>query len=485
MAGLGNTMDSNEKNLDSSLDSAMNMTQEEIERFLAQQESQSNDEQFGFDDADLESLLSELGEEEDADIQEISNLLNKADNNEAVAEDVVALMNRQDTEGENAYEAMDLFSGEQSEKKEGFFKRFISNLKIKRKETQEKKQQKQQEKELKKEQKKRNKQQNKQEQQQNVEPDNHNENAGVEDSMAEALSLLNAKETVSSKDAVSDTAKEDTTDKKKKEKKSKKNKKEKKASNVPTETDDEEQISDKPSKKKKEKKVKEKKTKEKKGKENKNQDDEPIREKKAVEVNTEVFEEEETEAPNKKKIIMVFVAAIMIMLGFLVVNYYFTGHTNKKLAEEAYEEENYLECYQLMYGQRLNDSQNSMFHRSELILKMDIFWNHYEEFVANNQLLEGVDRLVQFVEEYSELSSYAAEWNCLDIVEGTYNKVIMLLKEDYKVDEQTIFEIATIEDDIEYTRALVELVNVKIENDAINQAYPDILPPEHDRITQN
>ena len=109
-------MDSNEKNLDSSLESAMNMTQEEIERFLAQQEEQSSNEQLGFDDADLASLLSELGEEEDTDIQEISNLLNRADNNEAVAADVVELMQRQEAEGETAYDAMDLFSGEQTEK---------------------------------------------------------------------------------------------------------------------------------------------------------------------------------------------------------------------------------------------------------------------------------------------------------------------------------------------------------------------------------
>ena len=169
----------------------------------------------------------------------------------------------------------------------------------------------------------------------------------------------------------------------------------------------------------------------------------------------------------------------------MVVNHYFTGHANKKLAEEAYEAENYLECYQLMYGQRLNDSQNSMFHRSELILKMDIFWNHYEEFMAKNQLLEGLDRLVQFVEDYSGLSDYAAEWNCLDIVEGTYNNVITILEQDYKVDEQTILDIAAMEDDVQYTRALVELVEAKRENDAINQAYPDILPPELDRITQN
>lgn len=477
-------MDSNEKNLDNSLESAMNMTQEEIERLLAQQEAQSSSEQFSFDDADLTSLLSELGEEKDTDLEEISNLLDRADNNEAVAEDVVALMNRQEAEGENAYDALDLFSGEQSEKKEGFFKRLINNYKNKKKEKQEKKQQ---QKELKKEQKRQKKQQQEPpEQQQEPVCDTLQAEETVSDSMADAFSLLNGDDIgaiPNKKEATSEAAKENKSEKKKKEKKAKKNQKEK--TNAPAELTDEEQISEKSSKKKKDKKGKEEKPKKKKGKEKKNSAEEPIREKKTAEADKEALSVDEQEAPHKKKIIMVFVAAVMIMLGFLVVNYYFTGHANKQLAEESYKAEDYLECYQLMYGQRLNDSQNAMFHRSELILRMDIFWNHYEDFISNNQLLEGIDNLVQFVFEYPDLSKYAAEWNCQDIVEGTYNNVITILEEDYKVNEQTVLDIAALEDDVEYTRALAELVEIKKENDAINQAYPDILPPELDRITQN
>lgn len=449
-------MDSNEKNLDNSLEGAMNMTQEEIERFLAQQESQGSNEQYGFNDADLASLLSELGEEEDSDIQEISNLLNRADNNEAVADDVVALMHQQEAEGENAYDAMDLFSGEQAEKKEGFFKRLINKFKKNKKEKPE--------------------ETTPSEEKQDWEK--IREDSSSEDNMAEALALLGGGTDTLGEAA--EEAKEEKASKKKKEKKPKKSKKEQKpkTQDAPVEGG-EEQIPEKASKKKKDKKVKEKKVKEKKPK------DEPIREKKPVENPVELLEEDEQEPPHKKKIIMVFVAAVMIMLGFLVVNHYFTAHANKQLAEEAYEAEDYLECYQLLYGQKLNDSQTVMFHRSELILKMNIFWNHYQEFVANNQLLESLDKLVQFVYEYPSLSSYAAEWNCQDTVEDTYNDVLNILSENYQVSEQEVLGIATLEDDVEYTRALKNLVEEKQKNDAINQAYPDILPEEQDRITQN
>ena len=172
------------------------------------------------------------------------------------------------------------------------------------------------------------------------------------------------------------------------------------------------------------------------------------------------------------------------MLGFLVVNFYFTGHANKKLAEEAYEAEDYLECYQLMYGQRLNDSQSVMFHRSELILKMDIFWSDYNKFVEEKKLLEGLDELVQFVQGYPKMSAYAKEWNCLDIVDNTYQKVLGILMQEYEVSAQEVWDIVALESDVDYTRALVKLVNNKEKNDVIEQKYPDILPPEEERVEQ-
>ena len=80
-------MSSNENNLDNSIESALNMSQDEIESLLNGYE-QSNNEQFDFDGEDLASLLSELEAADDEDIQEISNLLEKAETNEAADEGI-------------------------------------------------------------------------------------------------------------------------------------------------------------------------------------------------------------------------------------------------------------------------------------------------------------------------------------------------------------------------------------------------------------
>ncbi len=430
------------------------MTQEEIERFL--EEQQNTKPQNNFDDSDLASLLSQLEDTDGADLQEISDLLNKADNNEAVADDVIAFMNKQEAEGENAYEAMDLFSGEIPEKKEGFFKKLLKKFKKEKKKPEGEQQ-----------------------------PEQVVEEEKKQDTMDIALAMLE-EDTIEEKKTEAPAEKKKKAKKEKKPKDTKKKKKEQDVKPEGEEGQEElEAIEEKGKKKKKDKK--EKKGKEKKNSKTQEQEElEAIREKTPVEDVATIIEElDSDEMPNKKKIIVVFIAAVMIMLGYLVVNYYFTRHANKQLAEEAYAEEDYLECYQLLYGQRLNDSQAAMFHRSELLLKMDIFWNHYNEFVATQKQLEALDELVQFVYEYPELSTYAIQWNCQDIVDHTYTGVIDILSKDYEVDIQKVTDIATLESDVDYTKALVALLEEKKKKDEINQKYPDILPEEEDRLTQD
>ena len=196
------------------------------------------------------------------------------------------------------------------------------------------------------------------------------------------------------------------------------------------------------------------------------------------------LEAESEEPPNKKKITMVFLASILILCGFLVVNYYFTGHANKRLAREAFEEKDYLECYQLLYGQRLNDSQSAMYHRSELILKDGIFWRDYEAYAKQEQWLEGLDELVQYVHKYPELEQYADKWNCSDIVVNTYEQVQDILETDYDTDVEKASDIAKLEKDEDYTRALLKIVEEKRNRDAIYKKYPDILPEEEERLFQ-
>ena len=448
-------MDSKEKTIDNSLESAMNMTQDEIEWLLNQQSGGTDDSLPEDLDADLMSLLADLESSNDENIQDISALLTKDEMNEAVDDSIAALLNAQEEPGETAYDAMDLFSGEETkEEKKGLLSKFSRKKKEeteKSKEVKEKKEKK--EKPAKKPKKKDKKTESGEPLDwESIElPEDYATNMN-ESSLDDALTMLQGSPVAEKKKE--EPVKKEAAPKEKKKK------------------DKKEKTKDK-SKKKTEKKA---------GKDTKEKI--RIKEKGTIEEAIMELEAESEEPPNKKKIAMVFLASILILCGFLVVNYYFTGHANKRLAREAFEEKDYLECYQLLYGQRLNDSQSAMYHRSELILKDGIFWRDYETYTKQEQWLEGLDELVQYVHNYPELEQYADKWNCSDIVVNTYEQVQDILEADYDTDVECASQIAKLEKDEDYTRALLKIVEEKQKRDAIYKKYPDILPEEEERLFQ-
>lgn len=454
---VGQTMDSKDKTIDNSLESAMNMTQDEIEWLLNQQSGGTDDSLPEDLDADLMSLLADLESSNDENIQDISALLTKDEMNEAVDDSIAALLNAQEEPGETAYDAMDLFSGEETKKEK---KGLLSKFSRKKKEETEKSKEVKEKKEKKEKPAKKPKKKDKKTESgepldwESIElPEDYATNRN-ESSLDDALTMLQGSPAAEKKKE--EPVKKEAAPKEKKKKDKKKKEK----------TEDK-------SKKKTEKKG---------GKDTKEKI--RIKEKGTIEEAIMELEAESEEPPNKKKIAMVFLASILILCGFLVVNYYFTGHANKRLAREAFEEKDYLECYQLLYGQRLNDSQSAMYHRSELILKDGIFWRDYETYTKQEQWLEGLDELVQYVHNYPELEQYADKWNCSDIVVNTYEQVQDILEADYDTDVECASQIAKLEKDEDYTRALLKIVEEKQKRDAIYKKYPDILPEEEERLFQ-
>lgn len=466
-------MDSNEKMIDNSLEGTMNMSQDDIEKLLLQYEEQGKAGESTIDDLELESLLAGFNSQDDEAIQDISDLLNKSERNEAVDNEVAALLKSQEEDSLTAYDAMDLFLGESDKKKEGFLSKFLKKFK---KPTAEKQVKEEHRKKTKKSKKENNKQQKKEliQDWEEIELQDIDINSAQDNSLGDALALLTGNMNVD----VSDNTSKETVKTEKNKKTKKKNKKESKDT-------EEEEIREKNKKDKgKEKKGKNKDKKEKKNKKENQEIREKVKDKPTIADAILELEAEQEEPPHKKKVIMTFSASILIMLGFLVVIFYFTGHANKRLAEEAYEEQDYLECYQLLYGQKMNDSQKAMYKRSECILKTEIFWRDYNSYIKEEKWLEGLDELTQYVHQYPKHLEEAKTWNGQELVENTYYQVKEVLVEEYETDVEKIKQIAVLEDDVDYTRALVAIVEEKEKREALNKKYPDMLPEEKDRLSQ-
>lgn len=405
---------------------------------------------------DLGSLLDSLGADGDEDVQEISHLLDKADRDEPIDNTVDSLMqglNQEEFQGEG-YSGDDFLGEDAIEELLGS-----------------------QDKKKKKEKKPRRSKKKKELQSADLSEDIQQE---MGDTSAEGekkqgfwSKLLNAltqedEDEEEPSDLVSDENGEilKELDKEKKQAKGKKKKKGKdKKAAVTDEDEDFEDSSDaKQKKKKKEKK--------------------PKKEKEPVPV--------EELLPDKKlsmkKVLPLVAVFLVLCFAFVMVSHLYISHVNKQRAEDAYYAGDYQECYSLFFGQELNDSQELMFHRSELVLQMERMKGNYRRLVMEGKELEALDYLIQSICRREDCYLRGQEWNSLDVVEEAYSGMMGLLSANYGLTEEQAKEIAALKKDTDYTIALLQVlegIDAKSSDEASSQqgqpiTYEDLLPEEEE-----
>lgn len=419
---------------------------------------------------DLGSLLNSLGADGDEDAREISDLLNMADRDEPIDNVVDSLMQgmNQETSQDEGYSGDD-FLGEDA----------IDELLG----SQEKKKKKK-EKKLRRGKKKKGVQELaadlpedaldlSEDDVEFLQQEEGKESAGEEKKQGFWGKLLNAliqeeEDEEDPSDLVSDEngeiLKELEKEKKQAKGKKKKKGKDKKAAEADEDEDFEDTSDAKQKKKKKEKK--------------------PKKEKAPVPV--------EELAPGKKlslKKVLPLVAVLLVFcLAYVMVSHLYINYVNKQRAEDAYYAGDYMECYGLLLGQDLNDSQELMFHRSELVLQMERMKGNYRRLVMEGKELEALDYLVQCVCRREDTYLQGQEWNSLDVVEEAYAGMMGLLTANYGLTEEQAREIAALKKDEDYTLALLQVlegVGSDSSGDETGQqdqpvSYEDLLPEEEE-----
>jgi len=255
------------------------------------------------------------------------------------------------------------------------------------------------------------------------------------------------------KDFLADDEEEEEEEAPKKDKKPKKNKKDAKK-NEESEDGDEESSAKDDKKKKKEKKPKVKKAK--------------------------APKEEDTNAKKYpvKKMLLILLVFIAFGSAFALVSYMYMGHYTKQKGVAAYERGEYAECYQNLYGQHLTESQEIMFHKSEINLKMDLAKKNYIKFKTNGQTLKALDHIVQFFFRYDDTIADARNWNCAEVVQTTKDELEEAMLNDFGISIGKAKEIGNMESDYDYTRALLNIVN------ELDVSAPNTGHVEPDRSTE-
>lgn len=197
--------------------------------------------------------------------------------------------------------------------------------------------------------------------------------------------------------------------------------------------------------------------------------------------------------PDKKlslrKILPMVLVALVFCAAYVLISNLYISHVNKQRAEEAYYAGDYLECYGLLYGQDLNESQAVIYHKSELALQMERMKGNYLRLVQEDKELEALDYLVQSVCRKEEFYLKGQEWGCQDMVEQTFTGMAALLEANYGLREEYAIEIAALKSDVDYTIALMNVLEdahspAAADGEAGGQeqpvSYEDLLPEEEE-----
>lgn len=231
----------------------------------------------------------------------------------------------------------------------------------------------------------------------------------------------------------------------------------------------------KSTKKKKEKKKKEKPKKEKKPKVKKVKPPKPA-------------SEAEKGLPEKKisikKIIPIGAIAASILMVLLISSNLSVDYVDRKNAELAFRTGDYQSCYQDLFGKDLNETEELMYHKSEYILRMRLYLREYEFLSQQGLKVEALDNLIQTVEEYPTLREEANQWDAINEMDQIYQQILTILSENYFLTEEQTKEIAAQPDDLEYTKMVTAVASGESLDESKSKGQdtnlPDALPEEED-----
>lgn len=236
---------------------------------------------------------------------------------------------------------------------------------------------------------------------------------------------------------------------------------------------------------KKKKKEKEKKPKKEKEKENKPKKEKKPKKKKKKAADTEV----DLLAPpekrlSKKKVISAFLFCGTIAACIILATSILPDYLQEQEARLAYDQKEYKDVYDLLYGKELNEEDEILFERSGLIMQMNRKLSSYENYVNLNMRLEALDALIGGVARYQLILADAEAYNVVSEVTDVYVQILGRLSADFGISEADALDIISSEDDVAYSRRLKAIIDGTysgVEQETSGERQ-DVLPEEEEMI---
>ncbi|MBQ9361439.1 MAG: hypothetical protein IJT96_10445 [Lachnospiraceae bacterium] len=153
-----------------------------------------------------------------------------------------------------------------------------------------------------------------------------------------------------------------------------------------------------------------------------------------------------------------FFASFLAAVTFCTFAFANVGY--ESAAKTNYDKGDYEGAFDSLVGlTHLSDESRDIYNKSFVLMRLQRKIDAYNEFQQREMPLEAIDSLLQGVVIHDALTEYAASLGVGDGFEALYQEILGYLSGMYGVSEDAARETSRIGDDLEYTMALLDIVD--------------------------
>ena len=155
--------------------------------------------------------------------------------------------------------------------------------------------------------------------------------------------------------------------------------------------------------------------------------------------------------------VMVFSLMGLVLLGTSLLGY----QANVDAAQEAYQQENYVEAFRKMQGLKVKSTDETLYNRLAALASVSEKYQAYLIFDHKGSKDIALDSLVCAYGRYQVNLPYAKEYDCEPQMEALKKKILKALKKDFSMTEKEAAELYRIKNRDDYTIQLREKLGEK------------------------
>ncbi|MBR6003126.1 MAG: hypothetical protein IK068_00220, partial [Lachnospiraceae bacterium] len=191
---------------------------------------------------------------------------------------------------------------------------------------------------------------------------------------------------------------------------------------------------------------------------------------------------------------LIGVLAATLLVCILLITKFVPGMLINASARKAYYVGDYETTYNTFFGEKLSQSDQILFDRSTIILKMLHKYDAYQAYMNMNMRVEALDQLLQGVTNYEEWLFIAETTGATEEFNQAYTKVVGALSMTFGLTEEDAKKIIALPTDLEYSLMCESIANhteyidptqplpgpfiPPVTEDYVDPVYEDYLPEE-------